>query len=133
RAAISRCRREGAASSTSFARDDVGFVEEPEAAVRLERLARGIDIASGAQFGGQPLVVDLRHVDGGIPGREQGGRADARGDLRRQRVHGIAKFRALIGIGIEVVMARVAPELGARRTQDVMTWGLEGVLPWPDL
>src|SRR5262245_592697 len=119
--------------SPSLARDDIGFVKEPKAAVGLQHLTRGVDVAPRAELGGEPLVVDLGHVDGGIPGREQGGGANAGGDLGRQRVHGIAKFGALVGVGVEIVVARVATKLAAHRAQDVVTGALEGVFLLPDL
>jgi hypothetical protein len=58
----------GFSPSAALARDHVGFIEEPEAAVLLQNLARGIEITACAQLLAQALVVDLRDVHGGVPG-----------------------------------------------------------------
>ena len=76
------CRRRGSASpSLAPARDHVGFVEEPERAVLLQHLARGFEIAAVGGGLRDPVVLDLRHIDRGVPGREQRRGAD-RGFLR---------------------------------------------------
>ena len=61
------------------------------------------------------LVLDLVHVDRGVPGGEQRRGADAVADLRGQRVHLVAKHRLLIGQGGQVEFAGIAAELAAQR------------------
>src|SRR5262245_35557373 len=57
--------------SVAFAGDDIRFVEEPEAAMFLQDFPRGVEVAGVAQHLGEACVVDLRDVNGGVPGREQ--------------------------------------------------------------
>ena len=57
-------------------RDHVGLVVEPQPAVLAQHLAGGIEIAAVGDHLGQPVVLDLRHVDRGVPGREQRRGAD---------------------------------------------------------
>src|SRR5215831_10417443 len=52
-------------------RDHIGFVVEPEAAALVQHLARGIEIAAVGDDVGEPVVLDLRHIDRRVPGREQ--------------------------------------------------------------
>ena len=58
----------------------------------------------------QAFVLDLRHINRGIPGRPHGRRPDRALNLRRQRVHVVAEQRAVVGIDVEV-------ELAARRAK----------------
>src|SRR3970282_25241 len=69
--------------SVALAGNDIGFVQEPEAAVLLKDLARRLEVLRCAQHFAQPLIVDLRHVDRGVPGGEQRRGADAGRDLAR--------------------------------------------------
>src|SRR5262245_16161426 len=62
--------------SAAPARDDVGFVEEPQASVPAQYLLRGVEIASVIDYGGEAVVFDLGHVDRSVPGGEQGRGAD---------------------------------------------------------
>ena len=55
------------------------------------------------------------------------------GDLGGQRVHVVAEHGAAVGVGVEIVVARVAAELGAHGAQDVVADGLERVLVGPHL
>src|SRR6187431_377973 len=48
-------------------RDHEGFVVEPEAAALLQDLAGGVEIASVGHHVAQPVVLDLRDVDRGVP------------------------------------------------------------------
>src|SRR6202008_5189247 len=58
--------------SVALAGDDIGFVEKPKAAMFLQDLAGGVQVAGVAQHFGQAHVVHLRDIDGGVPGGEQG-------------------------------------------------------------
>src|SRR5262249_14245880 len=49
--------------SAAPARDDVRFVEEPQAAVPAQYLPRGVEIASVVDYGGEAVVFDLGHID----------------------------------------------------------------------
>src|SRR5438093_11766930 len=73
--------------SVALAGYDIGLVEEPEGAVLLQDLARCVEVVGLAEHLGEALVLDLRHVDRGVPRGEQRRGADARGDLGRQRMH----------------------------------------------
>src|SRR5213592_3639061 len=74
-------RRAWTLSSVALAGDDIGFVQEPEAAVLLQHLARGVEVARIAQRLAKACVVDLRDVDGSVPRREQSRGTDACRDL----------------------------------------------------
>ena len=134
---ISQCSRRrcghGRLHRAALARDHVGFIQEPQAAVLLQHFAGGIEIAARAQHLGQALVVDLGDVHGRVPGREQRRGADALGDLGGQRVHVVAEHGAAVGIGVEIVAPGIAAKLGTRRAQQIMPAGLERVLVLPDL
>ena len=54
-------------------------------------------------------------------------------DLGGQRVHVVAEHGARVGVGVEVVVARILAQLGAHRAQQVVAVGLERVLLRPDL
>src|SRR5579884_3226910 len=57
-------------------RDDVGFVKEPQAAVLAQHFPGGVKIAAVVDDLRQTVVLDLGHVDSGVPGGEQGRGAD---------------------------------------------------------
>src|SRR5262249_28413506 len=61
-----------ALSLAAPSRDDVGFVEEPQAAVAAQHLAGSAEIAAVVDHGGEAVVFDLGHVDRCVPGGEQG-------------------------------------------------------------
>src|SRR2546423_4112755 len=105
--------------SVALAGYDIGLVQEPEAAVLLQDLARSVEVMALAEHFAQAMVVDLRHVDRGIPRREQGRSADAARDLARQRMHVVAEQRPGVGVGVEVVAPRLLAQLGFRRAQQV--------------
>src|SRR5262245_7389678 len=59
-------------------RDHVALVVEPERAVLVEHLFRGLQIATvGGRFR-NAMILDLRHIDRSVPRREQRRRADGR-------------------------------------------------------
>src|SRR5262249_40350975 len=68
--------------SPPSSRDHVGPVVDPEPAVLAQHVARRVEIAPvGGRFR-HPVVLDLRDVNGGVPGREQRRGADRHvGDL----------------------------------------------------
>src|SRR5262245_50436981 len=68
--------REFALPSLAPARDHVGFVVEPESAVIVQHLLRGLQIASVGNDFGEAIILDLRNVDGRVPRREQRRGAD---------------------------------------------------------
>src|SRR5665213_378220 len=86
-------------------RNDERLVVEPEAALLLQYVARRFDVAAVAVHIRQAIVLDLRHVNRGVPGGKQRRRADRGGNFRRQRMHLVAEQRTLVGIGIEVEIA----------------------------
>src|SRR5205807_691691 len=52
-------------------RDYIGLVDEPQPAVLLQDFGGGFEIAPVGRGLGHPMVLDLRHVDRGIPGGKQ--------------------------------------------------------------
>src|SRR6266850_4615041 len=72
--------------SVALAGNDIGFVQEPEAAVLLQDFARGVEVLALAERLGKARIVDLRHVDRRVPRGEQRRGADAGGDLGGQRM-----------------------------------------------
>src|SRR5688572_25030481 len=99
-------RRAWTLCSIALAGDDIGLVEEPEAAMLLQDFSRSVEVARVAQDFREARVVDLRNVDRRVPGREQGRGADAGRDLGGQRVHFVAEQGPRIGVGVEVVAPR---------------------------
>src|SRR6478672_497788 len=71
------CRR---SPSLAPARDDVGLVVEPQSSALLQHVAGCVEITAVRNHCAEPVVLDLRHVDGGIPGGEQRRGADRFGD-----------------------------------------------------
>src|SRR5258708_3605093 len=120
-------------TSRAAARDHIGFIVEPEAAMLLQHGVGGLEIASVADHLRQPDILDLRDIARGIPGREQRRGADRARNLVRQRVYVIAEDRAGIGGSVEIVMPRLATELMLDLTQDRVAIGLEGIVARPDL
>src|ERR1700722_18243861 len=55
---------------SASARNHEGLVVEPQASVLLQRPVGGFEIAPVAPRGAKPLVLDLRDIDGGVPGCE---------------------------------------------------------------
>src|SRR5262249_39565562 len=92
----------GALLGEAMPRDDIRLVLEPQPTVLLQHFAGVVEIASVGHHRLQPLVLDLRDIDGGVPRGEQCRRADRGADLQRQGVHLVAEIRALIGIGVEI-------------------------------
>src|SRR5689334_14986196 len=97
--------------SVALARDHEGLVEEPEAGVSSEHFLRRLEIASVAHDFGKTLVLDLSDIHRGIPGREQGRRADRVAYFFRKRVHLVAENRSIVGVGVEVEVAAVVAQL----------------------
>src|SRR5215472_5238944 len=119
--------------SIPLARDHVGFVEEPEPAVLPQDAAGGVKVAAVADHLGEALVLDLRHVDRGVPGREQRRGSDGVADLAWQRVHVVTEDRAVVRVGIEVEIAAGVAELGLGDLQELVPVGPERILAGPDL
>src|ERR1700733_8598269 len=99
-------------------RDHVALVEKPQPAALAQHRTRCVDIAV-ADFG-EPVVLDLRHIDRRVPRREQRRGADRLGDFRRQRVHDVFEQRAIVGIGVEIELAAGGAELVLDRFEDVV-------------
>src|SRR5262249_31966933 len=114
-------------------RHDVSLIVEPKAAVLAEHIVGSLEIAAVADGLRQPLVIDLRHVDGGVPGREQSRRADRAAHLVGQRVHAVAEDGALVRIGVDRVVPRRGPEMLAHGPEYRVAVGLERVVARPDL
>src|SRR3989442_3061489 len=106
--------------SVALAGYDIGLVQEPQGTVLLQHFARGVEILRAAEHLGEPLVLDLRDVDRGVPGGEQGRGADARRDLGRQRVHVVAEDRPRVGVGVEVVAPSLAAAIGPGGAHDAV-------------
>src|ERR1700722_3457588 len=113
------------------ARNHKGFIVEPQASVLPQRPVGGFEIAPVAHRGSKPLVLDLRHIDGCVPGCEQRRRADRAADLIRQRVHVVFENRSGVGGRVEIVMARGCAEFVFDLSQDGVSIGCEGVLSRP--
>src|SRR5215468_3464111 len=116
----------------TVAGDDIRLVLEPETAVPLQHFARCVEIARVAHDRLEPLVLDLRDIDRGVPSSEQCGGPDRRADLRGQRMHVIAETRALIGVGVEVEAARLSTERLLGCLEELMPVHLERILARPD-
>ena len=99
----------------------------------LQHAVGGFEIAAVAHRFGQAVVLDLRHVNRGVPGRKQGRGADRAGDLVRQRMHLIAEDRTRVGGRIEIVVARGRSQLMLDLAQQRVAVGLERVFAGPDL
>src|SRR5215813_10389659 len=80
-----------ALSLATPSRDDVGFVEEPQAAVPAQHVAGGVEIAAIVDDRGEAMVFNLGHVNRRVPGGKQGRGADRIRQFRGQRVHVVAK------------------------------------------
>src|SRR6266702_6441757 len=104
-------------ASVALARDHVGLVEEPESLVAVKHVLRGFEVAPVAHDFTQALILDLRHVYRGVPRGEQGRSADRVADFLGQRVHLIAEYRTVVGVGVEIEVAAVGTELSAGRLQ----------------
>src|SRR4051795_12795206 len=63
------------------ARDHVGLVIEPQAAIFPDNAIGGFEIAAIANDFGEPDILDLRDIDRSVPGREQRRGADRPADL----------------------------------------------------
>src|ERR1700687_323495 len=97
--------------SVATARDDVGFVVEPESVMLAQNLSGGI--GSGAALGHfrQPALFDLGDIPRRIP-RCKGRRgSDRAGDLIWQRLHIITEDRTVISISVKVKIAPGRSEL----------------------
>src|SRR3984957_15771860 len=55
---------------SASARNHEGLVVEPQASVLLQPPVGGFDVTPARHPGRQPLVLDLRDIDGGVPGSE---------------------------------------------------------------
>src|SRR5215469_11501953 len=78
-ASWSACRRPSA--GIPLAGNHIRFVPEPEATMLAQYLLGRIEIGAAADDLGQSLVLDLRDIDRGVPGGEQGRGADCVADL----------------------------------------------------
>src|SRR4051812_34445819 len=114
------------------ARDDEGLIPEPQAVVPLEHVTRHFEVAAISEHAFQPRVLYLAHVDRGIPGSKQRRCADRHRYLAGQRVHVVTEQRSRIGIGVEVQLPRIVPEVRLHFLQKLVTIVDEGVLAGPD-
>src|SRR6266511_2978761 len=78
------------------------------------------------------VILDLRHVYGGIPGGEEGGRADAAANLRRLHMHGIGELCPVVGVGVIAQIWLAVPQLRAEFLQQHLAWGLKRTFSGPD-
>src|SRR6266446_5971302 len=101
--------------SVATARDDVGFVVEPEPVMLAQNLSGGIEGAAVLCHFCQPVVFDLGDIHRRVPCCKGRRGSDRAGDLIWQRFHIIAEDRAVIGISIKVQVApgRSNPEFTA--------------------
>src|SRR6202795_1590663 len=103
--------------SVPTARDDVGFVVEPEPVMLAQNLSGGIEGTAALSHFRQPVVLDLGDIHRRVP-RCKGRRgSDRSGDLIWQRLHIIAEDRAFIGISVHVKGAPGRAELVFPRAQ----------------
>src|SRR6266704_1038400 len=94
-------------ASVALARDHVGLVEEPQSPVAAQHVPRGFEVAPVAHDFAQALILDLRDINRGVPRGEQGRGADRVADFLVQRVHLIAEYRSVVGVGVEIEVAAV--------------------------
>src|SRR5256885_11656423 len=131
-----RCRapRSGpiACASVALARDHIGLVEEPQPLVAMEHLLGRLEISAVSHDLAQALILDLRHVNGGVPRGEKGRGADRIADFLGECVHLVAEYRAGVGVGVEVEVAPVCSERSAGGLQERMAIGLERALSRSD-
>src|SRR5216684_773667 len=113
-------------------RDDVGFIEEPQAAVPAQHVAGGVEIAAVVDDGGQAMVFNLGDVDRRVPGGKQGRGADRIRQFRGQRVHVVAKQRTIVGIDVEIELASGRAELLLDRLHDLVAVVDERIVAWPE-
>src|SRR5258707_2560128 len=85
-APISSTMRGSMRGLVALAGDDKGLIQEPEAAVLLQDLARRVEVTRASHRLGEPQIVDLRDVDRGVPRGEERRGADRRGNLGGQRM-----------------------------------------------
>src|SRR5207245_922066 len=102
-------------------------------AVLAQHALRGLEIGSARDDRVQSLILDLIDVDGGVPrGKERRG-ADAIADLRRQRVHLVAKYRLIVRQSAQIVVAVVAGKLAAQGRKELVAAHLKRLLTRPQL
>src|SRR5262249_29115656 len=53
-----------------------GFVRKPQGLMLLQDFSRGTEVITVTHYIVDAVILDLRHVDSGIPGGQQGGRSD---------------------------------------------------------
>src|SRR5690349_15136288 len=82
-----------ASPRVALARDHKRFIPEPEAAIFAQHVLRRLEIGAAADRFGETPVLDLRHIDRGVPGGKEGRGADAVADLGGERVHLVAEER----------------------------------------
>lgn len=97
-----------------------------------EHRAHRLDVAAVQGLLLQPLVLDLRHVDRGVPGGQERGGADGAAELVRQGVHLVAEDRAPVAAGVEVEVPRLGAQGRLGGAQDRVPVGGEGLLLRPD-
>src|SRR5664279_2835684 len=88
--------------SVATARDDVGFVVEPEPVMLAQNLSGGIESAAALGRFRQPVFLDLSDIHRRVPCSKGRRGSDRAGDLIWQRFHIITEDRTDIGIGIKV-------------------------------
>src|SRR5580692_1010773 len=125
--ASSRCR------SRAPPRDHKGLIVEPQAAVLLQHALCGREVGATRNNFFEPLVFDLIHVDGGIPGGEQGRGADSIADFRRKRMHLVTKYRLIVRRYEQAEIARIPPQLAAQGRQKFMAVDSKRMLLRPQL
>src|SRR5260370_7984176 len=83
--------------SVATARDDVGFVVEPEPVMLAQNLSGGIEITAALGHFRQPVVLDLGDRPRRVPCCKGRRGSDRAGDPVGQRLHIIAEARTVIG------------------------------------
>src|SRR5260370_40440035 len=107
----------GPEMSVATARDDVGFVVEPEAVMLAQNLSGGIEGAAALSHFCQPVVFDLGDIHRRVPCCKGRRGSDRAGALIWQRFHVIAEDRAVIGISIKVQVPSGRSQLVFYRAQ----------------
>src|SRR6266702_1751412 len=93
--------------SVALARDHVGLVEEPEVLVTTKHLLRGLEISAVSDDLAQALILDLRHVNGGVRRGEKWRGAFRVADFLRERLHPVADYKPVVGEGVKVEAAAI--------------------------
>ena len=114
------------------ARDHIELVVEPQRAVFLQHLGGGLRVAGVVGCLGQAVVLDLRDIDRGVPGREQRRGADRACVISPAACACRSGTASVVGVGVEVQLAPGRPS--SCFTAFMIWWrSCMNGCRWPDL